>query len=130
MFKIKKIWYIAAAIVVILLLLFSRVAKKTEGMKSSSTTANMVELPDKIKGAVSDIESSLLLDSHKGDYEDMIINLNDGIDYQILHTIKQGGESISKNATSDESFKTVRKINELRKLKTALKESMTFLDSR
>tara|TARA_B100000424_G_C22943010_1_gene501717 strand:- start:383 stop:775 length:393 start_codon:yes stop_codon:yes gene_type:complete len=130
MFKTKKIWYIICAVIVVLIL-FRVFYRKKEGLEPrESSGENLIELPSKIKGAVNDVESSLLLANHKGDYEDIIIGLNDSVDYQILKTIKAGGENISKDATSEESFKTIRKINELRNLKTALHESMSFLDSK
>ena len=130
MSKVKKIIYIIGAIFgfIVILNLFSRTR---EGLKNKvQENVNIVELPEKIKGATSDVESSLLLGNHRSEYEDVLINLNDGLDFQILNALKKGGEHIAKDATSEESFKAIRKINELRKLKDGLKESMSFLDSK
>ena len=130
MFKVKKIVYIIGAIFgfIVIMNLFSRTR---EGLNNKiQSNVNIVELPEKIKGATSDVESSLLLGNHRNEYEDVLINLNDGLDFQILNALKKGGEHIAKDATSEESFKAIRKINELRKLKDGLKESMTFLDSK
>tara|TARA_A100001015_G_scaffold258930_1_gene302508 strand:- start:536 stop:928 length:393 start_codon:yes stop_codon:yes gene_type:complete len=130
MFKVKKIIYIIGAIFgfIVILNLFSRTR---EGLKNNvQENVNIVELPEKIKGATSDVESSLLLGNHRNEYEDVLINLNDGLDFQILNALKKGGEHIARDATSEESFKAIRKINELRKLKDGLKESMSFLDSK
>jgi|TARA_X000000950_G_scaffold8524_1_gene9390 hypothetical protein len=130
MSKLTKICYIVGAIVgfIVIINLFARTR---EGLKNKmQENVNIVELPDRIKGANSDVESSLLLGNHRSEYEDVLINLNDGLDFQILNALKKGGEHIAKDATSEESFKTIRKINELRKLKDGLKETMTFLDSK
>lgn len=130
MFKVKKIVYIIGAIFGFIIIM-NLVSRTREGLNNKiQENVNIVELPEKIKGATSDVESSLLLGNHRNEYEDVLINLNDGLDFQILNAIKKGGEHIAKDATSEESFKAIRKINELRKLKDGLKESMTFLDSK
>lgn len=130
MFKVKKIVYIIGAIFGFIIIM-NLVSRTREGLNNKiQENVNIVELPEKIKGATSDVESSLLLGNHRNEYEDVLINLNDGLDFQILNAIKKGGEHIAKDATSEESFKAIRKINELRKLKDGLKESMSFLDSK
>jgi len=131
--KIKYICFGLAIIIIILFvsLIFKNLTTKREGYENENPAlSNIEELPGKIKGALSNIESSLLLSNNKSNYEDIIIGLNDSIDVQILNIFKKKGESISKDATSKESYETIRKVNELRNLKTVLNESMEYLDSK
>ena len=129
--KIKYICFGLAIIIIILFvsLIFKNLTTKREGYENPALS-NIEELPGKIKGALSNIESSLLLSNNKSNYEDIIIGLNDSVDVQILDIFKKKGESISKDATSKESYETIRKVNELRNLKTVLNESMEYLDSK
>lgn len=131
--KIKYICFGLAIIIIILFvsLIFKNLTTKREGYENENPAlSNIEELPGKIKGALSNIESSLLLSNNKSNYEDIIIGLNDSVDVQILNIFKKKGESISKDATSKESYETIRKVNELRNLKTVLNESMEYLDSK
>ena len=131
--KIKYICFGLAIIIIILFvsLIFKNLTTKREGYENENPAlSNIEELPGKIKGALSNIESSLLLSNNKSNYEDIIIGLNDSVDVQILNIFKKKGESISKDATSKESYDTIRKVNELRNLKSVLNESMEYLDSK
>ena len=90
MFKVKKIIYIIGAIFgfIVILNLFSRTR---EGLKNNvQENVNIVELPEKIKGATSDVESSLLLGNHRNEYEDVLINLN-GIDDSVQMVNQEEG---------------------------------------
>ena len=135
MFEIAQEKYsnalIALGVVVCIVILYkvlpsSDKIDNVEGFKGAS----LDQLPITTKSNNSNVESSLLLQNHKSEYEDTIINLEESIHLQILKALKSGGSSISKDASSKESYNHIRKINELRKLKKALNETMTYLDQR
>ena len=93
--KIKYICFGLAIIIIILFvsLIFKNLTTKREGYENENPAlSNIEELPGKIKGALSNIESSLLLSNNKSNYEDIIIGLNDSIDVQILNIFKKKGE--------------------------------------
>ena len=89
----------------------------------------------KLKQANEKLSDTFLIGKYRTDYEDMIMDLEQTIDYNILaqlvalsSNVKSDGV-IDVESSENKSAKLVSALNELYKLKNNLNETMDFLDS-
>ena len=74
------------------------------------------------------LEDSLLLSKYKKNYEDIIINLENNINFNILNGIVSNAETLSKNPMDPAALQMVASINSLKTFKDTLNDSMVFLN--
>lgn len=107
-------------------------AKIIEGMATGTTTDATPNDKEKISDAIASnttfAEDSLLISKYKKSYEDIIINLENNINFFMLGAIINNGETISKKPMDPTSIALINSINSLKAFKDTLNDSMAFLD--
>lgn len=107
-------------------------AKIIEGMATETSAAATPNDKEKISDAIAAnttfAEDSLLISKYKKSYEDIIINLENNINFFMLGAIINNGETISKKPMDPTSIALINSINSLKVFKDTLNDSMAFLD--
>lgn len=107
-------------------------AKIIEGMATGNSTTSTSNDKDKIADAINAnttfAEDSLLINKYQKSYEDIIINMENNINYFMLGAIINSAELISKKPMDPTSISLINSINSLKAFKDTLNDSMTFLD--
>jgi hypothetical protein len=125
---------LAIFIIYIILRTLNFQATLIEGLTTADSTTNDTsktdkdKIPDMINANTTIIEDGLLIDKYKKTYEDIIINLENNVNYFMLGGIMKNSETISKNPMSADSQKIINNLNNLKIFKDTLNDSMNFLD--
>lgn len=131
-YKYVGLFIISLFIIYIVLRTLNFQVKLIEGMASgtsSSATPNDKEkIADAISANTTFAEDSLLIGKYQKSYEDIIINLENNINFFMLGAIINNGETISKKPMDPASIALINSINSLKTFKDTLNDSMTFLD--
>ena len=93
----------------------------------TNMSSDSVNTAATIKESTTKTLDTLLIDKYRGNYEDIIINMNDWCDAQMLKTIVSG-EMDCKNGCDDKFMKKIQTVNDLGSFKGYLNKSMGFLD--
>ena len=130
-YKYIGLFIVSIFVIYIVLRTLNFQAKIIEGMASSTSTAAPND-KDKIAAAIETNttygEDSLLISKYKKTYEDIIINLENNINYYMLDAIINNGEIISKKPMDPAAISLINSINSLKAFKDTLNDSMAFLD--
>lgn len=131
-YKYVGLFIISLFIIYIVLRTLNFQVKLIEGMAtgtSSSATPNDKEkIADAISANTTFAEDSLLISKYQKSYEDIIINLENNINFFMLGAIINNGETISKKPMDPASIALINSINSLKTFKDTLNDSMAFLD--
>lgn len=125
---------LAIFIIYIILRTLNFQATLIEGLTTADSTTNDTsktdkdKIPDMINANTTIVEDGLLIDKYKKTYEDIIINLENNVNYFMLGGIMKNSETISKNPMSADSQKIINNLNNLKLFKDTLNDSMNFLD--
>ena len=103
-------------------------AKVLEGLTTGSGATDKSNIPAAINANTTILEDSLLLSKYKKNYEDIIINLENNINFNILNGIVSNAETLSKNPMDPAALQMVASINSLKTFKDTLNDSMIFLN--
>ena len=105
-------------------------AKIIEGMATAAnpTSTDKDKIADAVSGNTTTAEDTLLINKYNKTYEDIIINLENNINFYILGGIVNNAEIISKNPYDPAAVTTINAINSLKVFKDTLNDSMAFLD--
>jgi len=103
-----------------------------EGMTTANTdditNTDKDKIPDVINANTTNAEDTLLIDKYKKTYEDIIINLENNVNYYMLGGIINNAEIISKNPLSPAAIVSINGLNSLKQFKDTLNDTMNFLD--
>ena len=130
----KYVWLFIVSIFVIYIVFrtLNFQAKIIEGMATGTSTTDTPNDKDKIAAAIASnntfAEDVLLISKYQKSYEDIIINLENNINYYMLGAIVNSGETISKKPMDPASIALINSINSLKAYKDTLNDAMTFLD--
>ena len=102
-------------------------AKVLEGLTTGSTTEKS-NIPEAINANTTTLEDSLLLSKYKKNYEDIIINLENNVNFNILNGIVSNAETLSKNPMDPTALQMVASMNSLKTFKDTLNDAMAFLN--
>lgn len=133
-YKYVGLFIISLFIIYIVLRTLNFQVKLIEGMAtgtstSASATPNDKEkIADAIAANTTFAEDSLLISKYQKSYEDIIINLENNINFFMLGAIINNGETISKKPMDPASIALINSINSLKTFKDTLNDSMIFLD--
>jgi|TARA_B110000495_G_C22842462_1_gene491327 hypothetical protein len=97
-------------------------------VKEGYTNGGLETLPQNIKNLNNDLQSSLLIQSKRQNYEDTIIALDDAINLHMLRLIKENAGKIAEDSSHSKSKSAISEINEHLKLKEALNDAIKYLD--
>ena len=98
-------------------------------VKEGYTNGGLETLPENIKNLNNDLQSSLLLQSKRQNYEDTILSLDDAVNLHMLRLIKENAGKIAEDSSHSKSKAAISEINEHLKLKEALNEAIKYLDT-
>jgi len=123
--------YLGCAIVCIVALyiimsLLKYQANMIEGLTNLSS--NSTDTASLIKDNTTKTLDTLLVDKYRGNYEDIIVNMNDWCDAQILNNVVSGKMDCS-NGCNEKILANVKNINDLETFKGSLNKTMKYLDS-
>jgi hypothetical protein len=131
-YKYVGLFIVSIFVIYIVLRTLNFQVKIIEGMATGTSTTDTPNDKDKIADAIASnttfAEDSLLISKYQKSYEDIIINLENNINYFILGAIINSGELISKKPMDPTSIGLINSINSLKAFKDTLNDSMTFLD--
>ena len=131
-YKYVGLFIISLFIIYIVLRTLNFQVKLIEGMASGTSSGATPNDKEKIADAISAnttfAEDSLLIGKYQKSYEDIIINLENNINFFMLGAIINNGETISKKPMDPASIALINSINSLKTFKDTLNDSMTFLD--
>jgi hypothetical protein len=131
-YKYVGLFIVSLFVIYIVLRTLNFQAKIIEGMATGTSTTNTSNDKDKIADAIASnttfAEDSLLISKYQKSYEDIIINLENNINFFMLGAIINSGETISKKPMDPASIALINSINSLKAFKDTLNDSMTFLD--
>ena len=86
---------------------------------------------DDLKKSIKMGEDMLRIDKYKNEYEDLIIDLDEIVNYGILTSIIMVGDKVAKGNNKDKmNVDALKEINELYKFKEILNSTMEFLDKK
>jgi hypothetical protein len=100
----------------------------TSSNDSSSSTTDKDKIADAINANTTNAEDTLLIDKYKKSYEDIIINLENNINFFMLGGIINNAQTISKNPLSPAAMQSINGLNSLKQFKDTLNDGMNFLD--
>jgi hypothetical protein len=86
------------------------------------------KIPEAITNSTTTIQDILQVNNYSNTYEDILINLENNINYNILGEITKQAEQLSKNPYDDSTQKIITSINNMRTFKDTLNDSMNFLN--
>ena len=131
-YKYVGLFIVSLFVIYIILRTLNFQAKIIEGMatgaSSTSTPNDKEKIADKIASNTTFAEDSLLISKYQKSYEDIIINLENNVNFFMLGAIINNAETISKKPTDPASIVLINSINSLKAFKDTLNDSMTFLD--
>ncbi len=130
-FKNKTVMMVIYTIIAFCLLyyLHNMISNGLYTVKEGYTNGGLETLPENIKNLNNDLQSSLLLQSKRQNYEDTIIALDDAVNLHLLRLIKENAGKIAEDSSHNKSKNAISEINEHLKLKEALNEAIKFLDT-
>jgi hypothetical protein len=100
----------------------------TSEIKSNKTETTRDKIPDAINVNTTNLDDTLNVNKYTKTYEDIIINLENNINYYMLSILLNKAEEISNNPLNDESQKTINSLNNMKTFKDTLNDSMGFLN--
>jgi|688.fasta_scaffold230861_3 hypothetical protein len=131
-YKYVGLFIVSLFVIYIVLRTLNFQAKIIEGMATGTSTTDTPNDKDKIAAAIASnttfAEDSLLISKYQKSYEDIIINLENNINFFMLGAIINSGETISKKPMDPASIALINSINSLKAYKDTLNDAMTFLD--
>jgi hypothetical protein len=131
-YKYVGLFIVSLFVIYIVLRTLNFQAKIIEGMATGTSTTATPNDKDKIADAIAAnttfAEDSLLISKYQKSYEDIIINLENNINFFMLGAIINSGETISKKPMDPASIALINSINSLKAYKDTLNDAMTFLD--
>ena len=131
-YKYVGIFIISLFVIYIILRTLNFQAKIIEGMATGTSTTATPNDKEKIADAIASnttfAEDSLLISKYQRSYEDIIINLENNVNFFMLGAIINNAETISKKPTDPASVALINSINSLKAFKDTLNDSMSFLD--
>ena len=131
-YKYVGLFIVSLFVIYIVLRTLNFQAKIIEGMATGSSTTATPNDKEKIADAIAAnttfAEDSLLISKYQKSYEDIIINLENNINFFMLGAIINSGETISKKPMDPASIALINSINSLKAFKDTLNDSMSFLD--
>lgn len=131
-YKYVGLFIVSLFVIYIVLRTLNFQAKIIEGMATGRSNNATPNDKDKIADAIASnttfAEDSLHVRKYQKSYEDIIINLENNINFFMLGAIINNGETISKKPTDPTSIALINSINSLKAFKDTLNDSMTFLD--
>ena len=131
-YKYVGLFIVSLFVIYIVLRTLNFQAKIIEGMATGTSTTDTPNDKDKIAAAIASnttfAEDSLLISKYQKSYEDIIINLENNINFFMLGAIINSGETISKKPMDPASIALINSINSLKDYKDTLNDAMTFLD--
>ena len=131
-YKYVGLFIVSLFVIYIVLRTLNFQAKIIEGMATGTSTTDTPNDKDKIADAIASnttfAEDSLLISKYQKSYEDIIINLENNINFFMLGAIINSGETISKKPMDPASIALINSINSLKAYKDTLNDAMTFLD--
>ena len=101
----------------------------TSDIKSNKTETTRDKIPDAINVNTTNLDDTLNVNKYTKTYEDIIINLENNINYYMLSILLNKAEEISNNPLNDESQKTINALNNMKTFKDTLNDSIGFLNS-
>jgi|LakMenEpi03Aug12_release.lakeMendotaPanAssembly.Ray.scaffolds.fasta_scaffold361735_2 hypothetical protein len=101
----------------------------TSDIKSDKIETVRDKIPDAINVNTTNLDDSLNVDKYTKTYEDIIINLENNINYYMLSILLNKAEEISNNPLNDVAQKTINTLNNMKTFKDTLNDSMGFLNS-
>ena len=132
-YKYVGIFIISLFVIYIVLRTLNFQAKIIEGMATGSSTTATSNDKDKIADSIANntttVEDGLLISKYQKSYEDIIINMENNINFYMLGSIINNSETISKNPMDPVSIALINSINSLKTFKDTLNDSMSFLDN-
>lgn len=126
-YKYVGIFVIALFFLFIVVRTLNFQAKVLEGLTTGSTTEKS-NIPEAISANTTTLEDSLLLSKYKKNYEDVLINLENNVNFNILNGIVSNAETLSKNPMDPAALQMVASMNSLKTFKDTLNDTMSFLN--
>lgn len=134
------LYYVGVVAVAICIYYFVRSLYDTqgsivEGLKNKDSKSSVIgnlSINDvkSLKKDVENLQDTLLISKYKTDYEDLLLDLDKILDYNILYYLTILPMNIdNKGGLQKDTFTSIPLINDLYKLKDNLNETMNFLDS-
>jgi hypothetical protein len=132
-YKYVGIFIVSIFVIYIVLRTLNFQAKIIEGMATGSGTTATPNDKDKIADSIANnttiVEDGLLINKYQKSYEDIIINMENNINFYMLGAVINNSETISKNPMDPASIALINSINSLKAFKDTLNDSMSFLDN-
>ena len=106
-----------------------------EGLKNKDTKTSIIgnmsiNEVKSLKKSVDNLQDSLLISKYKTDYEDLLLDLDKILDYNILGSLVGLPTNINtKGFLNTNALSQISRLNELYKIKENLNETMNFLDN-
>jgi len=120
-YKYVGLFIVSLFVIYIVLRTLNFQAKIIEGMATGTSTTDTPNDKDKIADAIASnttfAEDSLLISKYQKSYEDIIINLENNINFFMLGAIINSGETISKKPMDPASIALINSINSLKAYK-------------
>lgn len=115
--------------IVLLICIFNKFKKNVikEGLDNMNSTSVM-DKPKAIENNTQDLEDRLLISKYKTSYEDIIIELEKNIELNILKSIFDNSEYLSKDPTSKSNINLIDNINKLNLFLENLNKNILILD--
>ena len=126
-YKYVGVFVIALFFLFIIVRTLNFQAKVLEGLTTGSTTEKS-NIPEAISANTTTLEDSLLLSKYKKNYEDVLINLENNVNFNILNGIVSNAETLSKNPMDPTALQMVSSMNSLKTFKDTLNDTMSFLN--
>lgn len=128
-YKYVGIFVIALFFLFIIVRTLNFQAKVLEGLTTGSdTTTEKSNIPEAINANTTTLEDSLLISKYKKNYEDVLINLENNVNFNILNGIVSNAETLSKNPMDPAALQMVASMNSLKTFKDTLNDTMAFLN--
>jgi hypothetical protein len=105
-------------------------ARVLEGFTNNEpiTETEREKIPESIDSSTSMIQDVLRIDKYSNTYEDILINLENNLNYNILGEIINKSEQLSTNPSDESSQKIITSLNSMKAFKDTLNDSMQFLN--
>lgn len=86
------------------------------------------KIPESINNSTLTIQDDIDITKYSNTYEDMLINLENNLNYNILGEIMNKSEQLSTNPFDETSQKIIESLNSMKAFKDTLNDSMRFLN--
>lgn len=104
-------------------------ASVLEGFTNEPITETEREkIPESINSSTTTIQDSIRIDRYSNTYEDILINLENNINYNILRELMNQSEQLSSSPYDESSQKIITSLNNMKTFKDTLNDSMRFLN--